>query len=122
MKRKIADTQAVLNFISVGVLLVGLSISVFIYLTAQNPPENTLSEFEGSKRYIHDLELFGGTLNVIMSQFIQWFEGLWHGKTLAFSVAVISIFISFCFFFAGQLSDPNLNSDDRDENNRDGTT
>jgi hypothetical protein len=47
-----------------------------------------------SKRYRHDLERYGGKMAVITDEFGNWFAGLWHGKSLAYSVAVVSIALS----------------------------
>ncbi|MGA2193443.1 MAG: hypothetical protein ABSG42_08740 [Nitrospirota bacterium] len=120
MKWKEISLHARLNIVSAAITVVGLGISFIIYLTAGNADEDgMMTEFEGSKRYIHDLELFGGRSNVIAVQFTHWFEGLWHGRSLALTIACITIFISFVFFFlAHHLSE--YESDDQGENNRDG--
>jgi hypothetical protein len=58
--------------------------------------------------YRDDLELYGGKTSVLLDDFARWFAGLWHGKSLAFTVACITIFMSFGFFFVTYplLSDP----------------
>ena len=63
-----------------------------IYFTAPPPPANPLGyDPLQSKRYVHDLEVFGGQANVLLQEFQDWFEGLWHGRNLAFTVAVLTI-------------------------------
>jgi hypothetical protein len=53
---------------------------------------------------LHDLEVYGGKANVIAAQFREWFDGLWHGKQLAFTVAVITVIAACAFkFFATPL-------------------
>ena len=110
MKWKIADLHTCLNLISAIILLVGLGSAILIYQTAQNNSRGVLGYEEGngsvypimpedSKKYLRDLELFGGKANVLMDEFRRWFVGLWHGKSLAFTVACIAIFISFGFLF-----------------------
>jgi hypothetical protein len=65
--------------------------SVFIYLTADDVTENSLvREFENSKVYRHELEAYGGKLSVVSNEIIRWFEGLWQGRSLAFTVAAIT--------------------------------
>ena len=69
--------------------------AVVIYLTAVNHDESTLiNEFKESKKFTHDLELYGGKANVIADKFARWFDGLWHGQSLAFTVAVLTVIIS----------------------------
>lgn len=100
------------------ILLVGLSSAVLIYLTADNAAESGLvNDFENSKKYIHDLELYGGKANVLANELRNWIIGLWRGKSLAFTVACITIVIAIGFFFSAS----DLKSDAEGENRRDGT-
>ena len=101
--------QTRLYLISVIILLVGLGIAILIYLTAYNASDSDLG-LENSKIYIHDLELYGGKANVIANEFRNWFDGLWHGKSLAFTVAFITVFLSFGFFFAARHLPSDLES------------
>jgi hypothetical protein len=120
MKWKTAKLQTRLYLITVIILLVGMGGAVLIYLTAENASDNVLG-YENSKRYIHDLELYGGKANVLANDFERWVVGLWHGKSLAFTVACITIFVSFGFFFVATHLPSALKSDVRDKNNRTGT-
>lgn len=93
-----------LYFIAAVVLLIGLGSAVLIYLTAEDASDDMMIyEFEHSKLYRHDLELYGGKMNVLASEFMHWFEGLWHGKTLALTVACITIVVTFGFLFAAYI-------------------
>jgi hypothetical protein len=132
MKWKSANPQTWLKLISAIILLVGLGSAVLIYQTAETDLSSALGYDiagqsvypimpENSKMYKHDLELYGGKAAVLADDFRRWFVGLWHGKSLAFTVAFISIFISFGFFFAANYMPPPLKSDVRSENNRNGT-
>jgi len=69
--------------------------------------------------YRHNLEVYGGKLNVIMDDFRRWFDGLWHGKSLAFIVSCTTIVISFGFFYTVNYLIPRLKSAATRENNRD---
>jgi hypothetical protein len=88
-----------------AILFLGFAAAVVIYLTAQPPPENPLGyDPLDTKKYLHDLEVYGGKANVIAAQFREWFNGLWHGKQLAFTVAVITAIAACAFkFFATPL-------------------
>ena len=89
------------------ILLVGLTSSVLVYLYAEKREESTLiSQFEHSKRFRHDLELTGGKAIVVLSNFMKWFEGLWEGETLAFTLAGLSIFSSIVVFLIAKTSPP----------------
>ena len=120
MKWKITHLQTRFYLISAIILLVGLGSAILIYLTAENDSDSILG-YEDSKMYIHDLELYGGKANVLANEFMRWFVGLWHGKSLAFTVACITIFISFGFFFVAKTSPSCLEYNTHDENNRIGS-
>jgi len=108
MKRKIRDPRTILRLIGAAILLVGLAGSILIYLTAANEEDASVyGEISGAKpqdtkMYRHELELYGGKANVIAIDFARWFRGLWHGKALAFTVACITVFISYGCFFAAK--------------------
>ena len=50
---------------------------------------------ENSKIYLHDLATYGGKAAVLANEFRYWLVGLWHGKALAFTIAFITILISY---------------------------
>ena len=113
MHQKTTNLQTRLYLISAIILLVGLSSSIWIYLTAENDLKRVLGYEivggnaylitpENSKQYLHDLELYGGKANVLANKFMRWFVGLWHGKSLAFTVACITIFVPLVFFFVAK--------------------
>jgi hypothetical protein len=129
MNWKLPDLQTRLKLISVIILLVGLGGAIWIYQRAENVPYGALGYEvvngtiypimpEDSKMYSHNLELYGGKLNVIMDDFRRWFLGLWHGKSLAFIIACTTIIISGGFFYAANHLNPPLKSDVRSEDNR----
>jgi hypothetical protein len=97
---KITNPQTRLYLSACIILVVGLTGSIFIYLTAENSPDTVLGyEVDESKQYMRDLELYGGKANVLAVEFMKWFKGLWHGTSLAFTVGFITIFVSLCLFF-----------------------
>jgi hypothetical protein len=128
MKWKIINLQTRLYLIAAIILLVGLGSAFLIYLMAENDSGSVLGYVmvdgqaypigpEDSKMYTHDLELYGGKLNVLADEFTRWFIGLWHGKSLAFTVVCITIFISLVLFFVAKHLPPDLESAARDQNN-----
>jgi hypothetical protein len=132
MKWEITDPQTCLNLISVMILLVGLGSAVLIYRTAENDSNSVLGYEiiggqaypimpEDSKMYLRDLQLYSGKAGVLADEFRRWFVGLWYGKSLAFTVAYITLFVSFVVFYAANHLPSRLKSDVHSENNRDGT-
>jgi hypothetical protein len=131
MKWKIPDLHTCLNLISAVILLGGLGSAILIYRTAENTSYGALGYEAGSgsvypimpddsKKYQRDLELYGGKANMLMDQLRRGVAGLWHGKSLAFTVACLSILISFGVFYAANHLPSRLNSDVLSENNRNG--
>lgn len=127
MKRKITNLQSRLYLIAAIILLVGLGSAVLIYLTAENDSGSVLGyeisggnvypiKPEDSKKYIHDLELYGGKGNVLANELIRWFTRLWHGRSLAFTVACITIFISLGVFSVARYLLSDLQHNARDKN------
>ena len=72
-------------------LLAGLGSAAAIYLTAAEPVDNDLVDaYMQSKVYRHELEAYGGKASVVADELVRWFDSLWHGKTLAFTVALLA--------------------------------
>jgi len=131
MKWNSADLRICINLISAIILLVGLSTAIFIYQTADDDSSGVLGYQiiggtiypimpENTKIYKHDLEVYGGKAAVLADEFRRWFIGLWHGKSFAFTIAVITIFTSFAGFFTARHLPSHSESDAGAENNRDG--
>jgi hypothetical protein len=83
-----------------GLLVVGLGSAAAIYFLAAPKGANPLGyEPEDTKKYLRDLELFGGKGNVIATEFMRWWDSLWHGRNLAFTVACLTLFVALVFWF-----------------------
>lgn len=75
-----------------AILAVGLVASAFIYWNAALPRPNPLGyDPNDSKQYLRQMEMYGGTANVLASEIRLWFESLWHGTRLAFTVAFLTL-------------------------------
>ncbi|MGD0820381.1 MAG: hypothetical protein ABSA71_06535 [Desulfomonilia bacterium] len=131
MRWKIKNLHAFLKLISAIILLVGLGSAIYIYQTAEDDLSGVLGyEIVGgsvypvmpqdSKMYRHDLELYGGKAAVFADEFSRWIVGLWHGRSLAYTIACITLIISFGFFFAANHLPSRLKSDVPNNNTRDG--
>ncbi len=102
---------------SAATLLLGLGASVIIYLAAGDAQDDVLEHIEGSKTYLHDLEMYGGKANVLAAEFTHWFGGLWHGTSLAYTLGCITLLLSLGLFFVGYHSPSDVEPGDRDANN-----
>jgi hypothetical protein len=92
--------RTLLYLSSAIILLVGLTGALSIYLSTGGPTDSVqMPGLENSKEYLREVEVYGGTANVLATEFMQWFDGLWHGQQLAYTIACIAIFVSFCFAF-----------------------
>lgn len=118
MKWKITDRHTRLNLIGAFILLVGLGSAVLIYRTAGNDSNPVLGYEQGngslypvrpedSKKYLRDMEMYGGKANVLADELRRWFVGLWYGKSLAFTVGFITILASSGVFYAAHHLPPN---------------
>ena len=105
MKLQTANLHAFLYLIGGIILLAGLGSSVLIYELSGDRSASVLGYEdaggsvypilpEDSKQYLRGMELYGGTANVLADELRRWFVGLWHGKSLAFTVAFITVLVS----------------------------
>ena len=82
------------------ILIAGFGAAILIYVDATMRPANTTGyQFEESKRYQREMELYGGKANLLASEFRVWFASLWHGRNLAFTVAFLTVVIAFAVLF-----------------------
>jgi hypothetical protein len=101
VKGRITGLRGRLQVAGAVTLLGGFAGAVWIYLTAENAPDSALvEEFLNSKKYTHELKAYGGNATVLADELFRWFDGLWHGQTLAWTVAVIAILVSLGLFVA----------------------
>jgi hypothetical protein len=96
MKTKMTTTDLLkrCKIITAGILFVGLGSALAIYLTAAEEPVDPFAEFEKSKKFAYELERMGGKAALAANDINKWFAGLWHGESLAYTVAVITIIIA----------------------------
>lgn len=110
-------TPGTLHRIAVVILIAGLAAGVAVYLKAGNYLGNVGYEQSGgevyttnpedSKLYRFEMERYGGSINLVAYEIMQWFYGLWHGKTLALTIAVIAVLIYLALvFIANRLPAP----------------
>jgi hypothetical protein len=81
-----------------AVLFAGFASAAVIYAVNARPGAGDY-ELERTKMYRHDLEVYGGRANVLADDFREWFAGLWHGRNLAYTVAVLTVLAALAFRF-----------------------
>ena len=91
-----------LRWLSYGMLTLGLGLAVLLYMTAAVPSPSPLGyDPFTSKKYLRELELYGGKLNLLAVEFRQWLASLWRGKALAYTIAVLTLMLSALLWFIG---------------------
>jgi hypothetical protein len=112
------------------ILVAGLCGAILIYLFAEDVPDDSLGYVtvngtlyplatRDSKKYRREVERFGGKAALMFDDFNRWFAELWQGKTLAKTVAWLSILVSLgIYLFANSLG-PDARSDSQDARERD---
>ncbi len=100
--------ETVMRKIAAAVLAVGLSAAALVFALA--PPEATddasgpyVAAVDNSKKYRLELERIGGKAAVLAVEFDEWFDGLWHGRRLAGTLAVLSVAAALLCFLAAKL-------------------
>jgi len=105
---RLTRAQVWLYVAGYAVLAGGTAASAWAYrraakLDADNPLVPGLND---TKKSQYQLELYGGKANVLATDIQQWFTGLWHGRHLAYTLAVLTFAAAIaCFFIAFFLPD-----------------
>lgn len=86
------------------VLVAGLISATLVCLSTAN--DSGLGDaLAGGKQYDFQLERIGGHAAVLAVQFNQWLGSFWHGRPLAYTLAVLSVGIAIvCFLLADRVS------------------
>lgn len=91
------------------ILISGLAGSALIYVTAVTAPAEKATDLAPvavhTKQYELQLESIGGRAAFLAVELTRWLEGLWHGRLLAYMVAILCTTIAIvCFLVAHGLS------------------
>lgn len=97
-------SRGALRRLTVAILAVGFGSAIAIYFLAGPPPANPLGyDPLQDKRYVHELELYGGEANVLAEEFRDWFVGLWQGQQLGVTIAVLTVLAVLAVRYFGTL-------------------
>lgn len=122
MDKRFSTKRFRLNLMGVLVLLVGLTASAWVFLTGTDDRSDVIAyevvdgqaypvTTSDSKLYRHDLERFGGRAAVLADDVARWIAGLWRGKRLALTLAVLTVAVSFVCFRAAERMPPGTGDD-----------
>lgn len=124
------DLQTRLYASALAVLIAGVCGAVAIWLTARDDPGPAYQfvVVDGkavpiapgeSKRYVRDVQRFGGKAGVLFDEFDRWFAALWRGKSLAVTVGWLAVFLSVGLFLLGWIQSASPKQDSGDQGDRD---
>jgi len=105
--------KARLYFCSAVVLLLGLASALLIYVTASDAPETGEVFYDSpqlSKKYVRELERFGGKQAVIFDEIGRWLDERFSGRALGVTIGWLSAIVALALFlFARWLPPDNRN-------------
>ena len=82
----------------------GLVTAVLVYVFAADDTDaDAAADLANARMYQHNLEVIGGKFAVYLDEFNRWFARLWHGRSLAFTIAVLAITIAVVCIRVGDL-------------------
>jgi hypothetical protein len=106
-----AKTRA--RIVSAVLLAIGFASAVAIYVVNGPASDPTEYELENSKKYLRAMETYGGKANLLASDLRHWFSSLWHGRTLAFTVAILTVIVTLIYRLAVMPLPPDDDVEDR---------
>jgi hypothetical protein len=93
--------QKRLYFTGTAIMLASFVAAALIAASAPAPDSAVAMYSIVDPRYQIELQQIGGNAAVLMAQLHQWFDSLWHGVRLAYTVAVLGIISAGVCFFIG---------------------
>jgi hypothetical protein len=88
-----------ISYCGVAILLAGLVAAALIYLlAADDSGSDPAAAIESGRVYEYNIERIGGMAAVYAARLNRWLAGLWHGRPLAYTVAVLAVAIALLCF------------------------
>jgi hypothetical protein len=88
-------------------LVAGLVAAALIYAFVDDTGPDAAAEIASGRVYEYNIERIGGKSAVYAARFNQWLGSLWHGRTLAYTVAAIATVVAAICFLAAHFAAPN---------------
>lgn len=96
--------RAAIHYWGLAILVIGLVSAALIYAFAGDDADaSAAGEIASQRMYQHNIALMGGQFAVLSDEFNRWFGSLWHGRALAYTVAVLAVAIAAACFWIGSL-------------------
>jgi hypothetical protein len=107
--------RSLLRYCGAAILFVGLLVAELIYIFAGNNADaDAADEIASGRAYQHNLEVMGGKFASLSVDFDRWFMSLWHGRPLAYTVAMLAVVIAgACFVLAHLSTSPSESEQER---------
>ena len=91
--------------IALAVLALGLGCGILVYALADEavPEAGSYIIVDGmkypiapgqNKRYVRELQRFGGKASVLFDEFDRWFADLWRGQNLGITIGCLAAMVS----------------------------
>jgi hypothetical protein len=106
--QRLTRAQVRLYALGFTVLAAGSACSYWAYrvAVADELGDSLMARARDTKGYQGQMEYLGGKANVLGSDITSWFVGLWHGRNLAYTLAVLTLVVALaCFYVAFALPD-----------------
>lgn len=92
---------------AVAILFAGLLAAEIVYILAEKDEmADAAAGITHTKIYQHNMELVGGKAAVLAGGVADWLANLWHGRPLAYVIAVVTLLVAGICFFIGWLQTP----------------
>ncbi len=88
--------------IGLALAAAGLVAGAIVYVSASSDADR---DPVAQQREMRELERLGGTASVQTVKFDQWMGSLWHGRRLAFTLALLGLAIGGACWHVGGLMD-----------------
>ncbi len=82
-----------------AIVAIGWIAAIAIYVTARDAEADPwIEEMEHSREYERQVEIVGGKGALLATELDRWFAGLWHGTSLAYTVAVLTVLVALAYY------------------------
>ncbi len=90
-----------------AILAAGFSAAAVIWIAAGRANPSGYDPLRnGSKQYLRQMQMYGGTANLLATEIREGIGSLWHGKRLAGTVAFGTLLLAGTVWFLGATAPP----------------
>ncbi len=101
-----------LQLTGTAIFATGLLAAFYIFATRPPDKQVDLYGYDITKKQLNDLQRFGGQTSVTTYQLTTWFNSLWHGRQLGYTLIVISFASALiCFLMSRWIIDKSSDNE-----------